>query len=63
MSKQFNPGQRVRSKKPGVGDGTIVSKDADKTATQIAAPNTTYTVIWDAGSRESMVYPDELEAI
>ena len=63
MSKEFNPGQRVRSKKPGVGDGTVKSKDVDESAIQIIAPNTTYTVNWDDGHKESMVNPEELEAI
>jgi hypothetical protein len=63
MSKEHNPGDLVRSKKPGKGNGTVLSKDVDASATQVMGPDTTYTVQWEDGTRESMVYPDELEGI
>jgi hypothetical protein len=63
MNIEFTQGQRVRSKKPGVGEGTVVSKDVDAHATQVMAPGTIYAVNWDDGNRETQVSADELEAI
>jgi hypothetical protein len=61
MIQQFHPGDRVRRPTPGGEEGVVVSVERDRS--QVPWSRVTYTVEWDNGTREEMVYPGEIEAV
>ena len=61
MTTAFEAGQQVWSPKYGFA-GKVLTADCEGSR-QVHAPNATYTVEWDDGTVESMVYPSELQPV
>jgi hypothetical protein len=60
MIQQFHAGDRVRRPTPGGDEGVVISVERDMS--QVLWSRVTYTVEWDNGTRQDMVYPGEIEA-